>query len=72
MICQPISDEIDVCVTIEAKVVFKKTSSGDLGEAVFRKDARLRAEYMARQFEAEIVEKVRSRLAEELRPSSSS
>jgi hypothetical protein len=65
MFCLQVTDEIDVCINIEARVVFKKKGSGALEEEVFRNDTRLRAEHQARGFEAEIAEKVRKRLAEE-------
>ncbi len=67
MICLPVTEEMDVCIGIEAKVIFKNKAAGELAEEVYRQDTRLRAEHLARQFEAEIVEKVRERLAEELR-----
>ncbi len=66
MICFSVTEEMDVCVTIETKVIFKKKAGGELEEEVFRKDTQLRAEYAGRQFEAEVAEKVKKRLAEEL------
>jgi len=66
MICLHVTDEIDVCVAIEAKVIFKKKATGELAEEVFRQDTKLRAEHMARHYEAEIVEKVSQQLANDL------
>jgi hypothetical protein len=68
MICLPVTEEIDVCIGIETKVIFKKKATGELAEEVCRQDTKLRAEHIARQFEVEIVEKVRKQLAEELDP----
>ncbi|MGD8366237.1 MAG: hypothetical protein PVG78_01235 [Desulfobacterales bacterium] len=70
MICLELNEEMDVCITIEARVIVKKKPSGSLEEEVLLKDTRLRAEYIGRQFEAEIVEKVRKQLAAELGPES--
>jgi uncharacterized FlgJ-related protein len=66
MICLHVTDEIDVCVAIEAKVIFKKKATSELAEEVFRQDTKLRAEHMARRYESEIVEKVSKELENEL------
>jgi hypothetical protein len=66
MICLNVTEAMDVCITIDAKVIYKKKASGELEEEVFRKDTQLWGEYIARQFEPEIAEKVRKKLAEEL------
>lgn len=66
MICLQVNKEMDICIRIEAKVVFKKKPSGQIEDEVYRNDTKLRAEYLARGFEAEIAEKVRAALAEEL------
>jgi hypothetical protein len=67
MICLNATEDLDVCITINAKVIFKTKASGKLEEEVFRKDCQLRGEYIARQFEQEVAEKVREKLAEELK-----
>ena len=66
MICRSVTEDMDVCITIDAKVIYKKKASGKLEEEVLRKDNQLRCEYIARQFEPEIAEKVLEKLAEEL------
>lgn len=66
MICLNVTEDMDVCITISAKVIFKKKASGTLEEEVSRKDNQLRGEYIARRFEPEVAEKVRERLAEAL------
>ena len=67
MICLNVTEDMDVCVTINAKVIFKKKASGKLEEEVLRQDTKLRGEYIARRYEQEIAEKVREKLAEELK-----
>jgi len=66
MICLNVTEDVDVCITINAKLIFKTKASGTLEEEVSRKDNQLRGEYIARQFEPEIAEKVREKLVEEL------
>jgi hypothetical protein len=65
MICLNVNEEMDICITIEAKVIFKKKATGELADEVFRQDTKLRAEHLARQHEAEIADRVRKQLAEE-------
>ena len=67
MICLNVTEDMDVCITINAKIIYKKKASGELEEEVFRKDNQLRGEYIAHQLEPEIAEKVREKLAEELK-----
>ena len=67
MICLDVTEDVDVCITIHAKVIFKNKASGELEEEVLRQDTKLRGEYIARQFEQEIAEKVRETLAKELK-----
>ena len=66
MICVAVNEETDVCIAIEAKVIFKKKAGGELAEEVFRQDTKLRTGHLARRYESEIAEKVRSQLAREL------
>jgi hypothetical protein len=61
-----VTEDLDVCITIETKVLFKKPASGDLAQELLRQDTILRAQYAARSMEEEVAAKVRAHLQADL------
>jgi hypothetical protein len=54
MKCTPITPDIDVCVTVEVKLIYKRPHDGDIKTELIRNDALRKARYLGSKFEAEI------------------
>jgi hypothetical protein len=65
MKCLPINARVDVCVSVDVKLIYRTPGSGDLREEVVRREAQLKAKYVGTAHEAQIAEAVRAALADE-------
>jgi hypothetical protein len=65
MKCLPIEDRVDVCVSIDVKLIYRTPGRGDLRAELIRKEAQLKARHIGSQHEATIAETVRQALATE-------
>ncbi|MCU0561351.1 MAG: hypothetical protein MUD16_14305 [Desulfobacterales bacterium] len=65
MKCLPVNARVDVCVSVDVKLIYRQPASGDLREEVVRREARLKASYAGTCHEAQIAEAVRAALVDE-------
>jgi hypothetical protein len=65
MKCLPIEGRVDVCVSVDVKLIYRTPGRGDLRAELIRKEAQLKARYIGSQQEAAIAETVRQALATE-------
>ena len=65
MKCLPIEDRVDVCVSVDVKLIYRKPGRGDLRDELIRKEAQLKARHIGSQHEAAIAETVRQALTTE-------
>jgi len=65
MKCLPIEDRVDVCVSVDVKLIYRKPGQGDLRSELLRKEVQLKARHIGSQHEAAIAETVRQALAAE-------
>ncbi|CAB5090190.1 hypothetical protein D3OALGA1CA_858 [Olavius algarvensis associated proteobacterium Delta 3] len=64
MKCIPVTDEMDVCVTVRVKMIYKSSPTGELDEELLRKDTKLKADDVGHSFEGDIAETIKVRLLE--------
>ena len=62
MKCIGVNDDLDVCVTVRVKMIYKSDSTGDLADELIRKDDKLKAEYAGQSFEQDIAETIKEKL----------
>jgi len=60
--CISVNNELDVCVTVKVKMIYKSDPTGDLADELLRKDTKLKADYVGQSFEQEISERIKERL----------
>ncbi len=58
MKCLPINASVDVCVSIDVKVIYRTPGSGELREEVVRREAQLKARHVGTTHEKAIAEAV--------------
>jgi len=64
MKCIAVSDDLDVCVTVKVKMIYKSDPTGDLADELLRKDTKLKADYVGQSFEMDIAERIKGKLTE--------
>jgi len=64
MKCISVNDDLDVCVTVKVKMIYKFDSTGDLAGELLRKDTTLKADDVGHSFEEDIAETIKVRLLE--------
>lgn len=64
MKCIGVNDDLDVCVTVRVKMIYKSESTGDLADELIRKDDKLKADHVGQSFEEDIAERIKERLTE--------
>lgn len=65
MKCLPINARVDVCVSVEVKLIYRTPGTGDLRFELVRREAQLKAKHIGSTHEAAIAETVRAAMAEE-------
>jgi hypothetical protein len=65
MKCLPVNASVDVCVSVDVKLIYRTPSSGELRDEVVRREAQLKAKYAGSTHEAMIAEAVCAALAGE-------
>jgi hypothetical protein len=65
MKCLPINAGVDLCVSVEVKLIYRAPGSGELRDELVRREAQLKAKYAGTTHEAAIAEAVRAALAGE-------
>ena len=63
MKCLSLNSDIDVCVSVDVKLIYKKPGSGDLDDELRRIDDRSRAKHLGTGFEARIAQTIADELA---------
>lgn len=58
MKCLPLEDDIDICVSVEVKLIYKKSAGDDLEVELRRIDTRSRAKHLGAGFEDRIARAV--------------
>jgi len=64
MRCISVHDDLDVCVTVKVKMIYKAASTGELGDELLRRDTKLKADYVGQSFEQDIAERIKAKLSE--------
>jgi hypothetical protein len=65
MKCLPLHEFVDLCVSVDVKLIYRKPGTGDLRFELVRREAQLKAQHVGRTQEAAIAEAVRTAMAEE-------
>ncbi|RPJ70530.1 MAG: hypothetical protein EHM15_11655 [Desulfobacteraceae bacterium] len=65
MKCLPLHELVDVCVSVDVKLIYRKPGTGDLRFELVRREAQLKAQHIGRTQEAAIADAVRTAMAEE-------
>ncbi len=65
MKCLPLHELVDVCVSVDVKLIYRKPGTGDLRFELVRRESQLNAQHIGRTQEAAIADAVRTAMAEE-------
>ena len=54
MKCTQINPDVDICVTVDVKLIYRRPHDGEIRTELVRNDAVRKARYLGSKFEAEI------------------
>ena len=58
MKCLPLNRDVDICVSVDVKLIYKKSNQDDLENELRRKNTHARAKHLGDGFEAHIARTV--------------
>jgi hypothetical protein len=65
MKCTKVTPEVDICVTVDVKLIYKRRHDGDIKTELIRNDAVRKARYLGSKFEPQIARNLADALQEE-------